>query len=71
MLIAFYVTLCEKTFQGSGLGASCQPVSSDGTVTVMYKDPDVEVGHKPFAACMRIRVCFCMDVCIRACVRVC
>ena len=45
MLIAFYVTLCEKTFQGSGLGGSCLPVSSDGKVTVMMKDPDVKVGH--------------------------
>ena len=43
MLIAFYVTLCEKTFQGSGLGGSCIPVSSDGKVMVMMKDPDVKV----------------------------
>ena len=44
MLVAFYVTLVEKTLHGSGLGATCRPVSRDGTVTVMAKDPDVQVG---------------------------
>ena len=44
MLIAFYVTLVEKTLQGSGLGGTCRPVSKDGTVTVMAKDPNVQVG---------------------------
>ena len=43
MLIAFYVTLVEKTLQGSGLGGTCRPVSKDGTVTVMAKDPNVQV----------------------------
>ena len=43
MLIAFYVTLVEKTLQGSGLGGTCRPVSKDGTVTVMVKDPNVQV----------------------------
>ena len=43
MLIAFYVTLVEKTLQGSGLGGTCRPVSKDGTVTVMKKDPNVQV----------------------------
>ena len=43
MLIAFYVTLVEKTLQGSGLGWACRPVSKDGTVTVMKKDPNVQV----------------------------
>ena len=45
MLIAFYVTLVEKTLQGSGLGGTCRPVSKDGTVTVMVKDPNVQVEY--------------------------
>ena len=43
MLIAFYVTLADKALQGSGLGGTCRPVSKDGTVTVMVKDPNVQV----------------------------
>ena len=42
MLIAFYANLCEKTFQGLGIGSTCVQVSSDGT-TVMSRDPDVKV----------------------------
>ena len=63
MLMAFYVTLCEKTFQGSGLGASCIPISSDGNVTVMVKDPDVKVGH----SCLREweEMYVLVDACIR------
>ena len=49
MLIAFYVTLADKTLQGSGLGGTCRPVSKDRTVTVMVKDPNVQVDR--FAEC--------------------
>ena len=59
MLMAFYVTLCEKTFQGLGIGGSCLPVSSDGNVTVMVKDPDVQVCHSYLSDCMSARKGMC------------
>ena len=67
MILAFYVNLADKTLHGSGLGATCRPVSRDGTVTVMAKDPDVQVNY--FVECgmstylqlhMSIKECSCI-----------
>lgn len=60
MLIAFYANLCEKTFQGLGIGSACLLVSSDG-MTVMSRDPDVKVGYvcefgRMFIGCVNMRM---------------